>query len=132
MIRSSGGAAEVEVLSSSGSVVARHVAPVTGFPAGWQLQPGDRVILAGMLDESGSGAVMPLVEPIRGHLEGTSGSSARIAGRTVRLQNPGTTVSRSATSEESIAFCVKNAVNGELSCVSVKPVSAFATLPKNS
>jgi hypothetical protein len=129
--RSFGSTAEVEVLSPAGSVIANRVAPVTGFPEGWQLQPGDRVILSGTLDRSSPATIMPLVEPIRGRLEGSAGPSARIAGRAVTVR-PGAVDLRSAPQEDSIAFCVRNDVSGDLSCVSVKPVSAFATLPQTS
>ncbi len=113
------------MLSVGGAILSTQVAPVSGFPDGWQLRPGDRVILTGVLDGASPLTIMPLVESVRGRVEQGAGRVARIGGQELKLR-PGAVVQRSAVTEESIAFYVANDVDDALSCVSIKPVSAFA------
>jgi len=123
VVRQSGATADVEVLSATGSVVAVQTAPLVGFPAGWSLRRGDRVLL------TGASAVMPLVEPIQGRLEGSGQSSARIAGRSIIVRDS-EAVDAAAAGADSVAFCVRNDADGTLSAVSVRPASAFAVAPQ--
>lgn len=123
VVRQSGATADVEVLSATGSVVAVQTAPLVGFPAGWSLRRGDRVVL------TGASAVMPLVEPIQGRLEGGGQSSARIAGRSIIVRDSAS-VDAAPAGADSVAFCVRNDADGTLSAVSVRPASAFAIAPQ--
>ncbi|MDI6103369.1 hypothetical protein QLQ12_32645 [Actinoplanes sp. NEAU-A12] len=120
-----GDSAQVEVLSAAGAVVATTTAPVSGFPAGWRLRAGDRVVLAP--DDT----VNPLVKPVRGRLEGSGRSSARIGGRKVSVSEDIAAAS-SAAVEENVAFCVDNDSGESLSVMGLKPVSSFAVVPQNS
>jgi len=129
VVRQSGASADVEVLSATGTVLAVQTAPVVGFPAGWRLRRGDRVVLTGAAAGANPSMIMPLVEPIQGHLEGGGQSSARIAGRAIIVRD-GEAVGKDAVEGDSVAFCIRNDVDGSLSAVSVQPVSAFAVAPQ--
>jgi hypothetical protein len=125
VLRHGGATAEVEVLSASGSVLEVRSAPVTGFPDGWRLRRGDRVLLTG----ASAGMVMPLVEPIQGRLSGGGQSSAQIGGRAIIVRDAAAT-DEDAAGGDSVAFCVRNDADGTLSAVSVRPASAFAVPPR--
>lgn len=114
VVSHSGAVAEVEVLSPSGSVLGVETAPVDGFPEGWQLRRGDRVILVA---EPGSGSgwtIKPLVEPVRGRLE-RDGATTRVGGRTIVVRDGEGTVGA-----DSVAFCIRNDVDGSLTAAAVR------------
>ncbi|MFF0470496.1 hypothetical protein ACFYPX_24045 [Micromonospora zamorensis] len=117
-----GDSAEVEVLAA-GAVVATTTAPVSGFPAGWRLRAGDRVVLGP------DATVNPLVKPVRGRLE-RSGSSARMGGRKVSVSED-VAAGSSAAMVEHVGFCVDNDSGESLSIIALKPVSSFAITPQS-
>ncbi|MEV6930718.1 hypothetical protein AB0M46_40380 [Dactylosporangium sp. NPDC051485] len=120
VVRQTGSSAEVEVEGAT------RTAPLFGFPDGWRMRQGDRVLLTAT---AGGALVMPLVEPIQGRLEGGSQSSARIAGRAVVARSAGT-IEQGAAAGDSVAFCVRNDADGTLSAVAVRPASSFAVNPE--
>jgi hypothetical protein len=106
------GTARVEVAVDGSSNV---TVPTDGFPDGWQLRAGDRVVVT---DIDGTLVAAPLLTRIIGDLDEAAGT-IRVADTTVSLQ-PATLQHRAGTAGYE-AHYVENA-NGLLpGCVSLRP-----------
>lgn len=117
-------AVEVALLRPGGAQVTGVVTvAVAGFPTGWVLRTGDRVVVTGADDPDRPLTAMPLVTRLVGRVQRTGTDTVVMAGQRLHLR-VGTleTASRSADATYE-AYVIGNDLDGTLSCTTLRPVS---------
>ncbi|MEU8247506.1 hypothetical protein [Nonomuraea sp. NPDC048916] len=127
VIRHEKGSADV-VLEGSGVTVSGL--PVSGFPDGWQLQPGDRVLVSGPDHPIDPSTVTPLVIRLVGTVAAPTDRARvmaqKVGGVEVSLRDQ-TIVQTVAVDGSAVrgsryeAYCIENANGRVLSCVAFRP-----------
>jgi hypothetical protein len=109
------GTARVEVAVDGSTNV---TVPLDGFPKGWQLRAGDRVVVT---DIDGTLVAGPLVTRVTGDVRNAGAGVVRVADTTVSVTPA--TLKRAAGNAEYEAYYIENA-NGLLpECVALRPHS---------
>jgi hypothetical protein len=123
----SGESGQVEVSVGRGDT--RIVATAFGFPPGWRLRPGDRVVLTVKDPDGSERVVMPLVRRIVAPADqirlshdtsvSVSGTNAELLPATVRGPTNGSTKSLQAVNE---VYLIDNDYGRDPACLVLRPV----------
>jgi hypothetical protein len=124
VINHTGDTADVEVLSpDTGAVIGERTAPVHGFPDGWRLAKGDKVVLTGPSFEDEPSTIMPLVKRTVGTLAGTARArraGALTVGKTKMRTQVATFWAGGAGNSRYEAYYIENDLSHSPWCVAVR------------
>ncbi|GAA1660607.1 twin-arginine translocation signal domain-containing protein [Fodinicola feengrottensis] len=120
VVQHTGNKAQVSANGSTETVA------VHGFPAGWQLRPGDLVLVSGAASTTPNTA-FPLVTRLVGSVQRSSGqvrvSSAAIELRPQTIQQSAAVGDQNVRGPKYEAYVIENSRDTTLACVALRPTT---------